>query len=73
MVKSNKYKAYLDQGISTRYSKRTSKKGMSALQITKPTGLTLKLKKSLRSSPKRSTENGPMPKSLTPPRLSQFS
>jgi len=66
MVKSNKYKAYLDQGISTRYSKRTSKKGMSALQTTKPTGLTLKLKKSLRSSPKRSTENGPMPKSLTP-------
>ena len=66
MAKSNKCKAYLDQGISTRYSKRTSKKGMNAFKTTKPTGLTLNLKNSLRCTPKDSPENDPMPKSLTP-------
>ena len=66
MAKSNKCKAYLDQGISTRYSKRTSKKGMNTFKTTKPTGLTLKLKQSLRCTPKNNLEKDPMPKSLTP-------
>ena len=66
MAKSTKCKAYLDQAIFTRYSKRTSKNGMNAFKTTKPTGLTLKLKKSQRCTPKKSPENAPMPTLLPP-------
>ena len=66
MAKSTKNKAYLDQAISTRYSKRTSKNGMNAFKTTKPTGLALKLKKSQRCTPKKIPENAPMPALLPP-------